>query len=286
MPATRARSSQQRPARRLTAMALILVMSACGRTAGAPSTAPSSIASVADEAAWRTLAAPRTTPVLGAVRISVSEIQLGEQNPWGLETSLGTAIGLAELVAAGLLRRPDVEFVERRRFTAAVDAERLGRTRAAGAPPAGVSPGPEFLLSVTWAAFGATPAYLESRLLDPASGRIERSWRTETPLDADPVGVARAIVGGLIAELARMGRASAWADPIASAAPAAFERTDISVAAVNAFLEGLASEEVWNWEGARVGYQTASVRNPGFFEAEVALARAARLRLGGTLASG
>ena len=216
----------------------------------------------------------------GAVRVSVGEIGLIDDNPWGLDTSLGASIGLSELVAVGLLRRPDVHFVERRRFAAAADAERRGETRPPGAPPVGVSPGPEFILSATWASFGAATAYLEGRLIDPASGRVERTWRTETPHDADAVGVARAIVGGLVAELGRMGRVPAWSDPFVHAAPTTFEPTNISVSAVNAFLAGLASEEVWNWESARVGYQAARALDSSFFEADVALARTARLRSG------
>jgi len=47
----------------------------------------------------------------------------------------------------------------------------------------------------------------------------------------------------------------------------------------------LASEEAWNWEGARVGYQEAGALESAFFEADVALARTARLRMGGTLGS-
>ena len=54
---------------------------------------------------------------------------------------------------------------------------------------------------------------------------------------------------------------------------------------MNAFFAGLASEEVWDWEGARAGYQAAEALDAGFFEANVALARAARLRSGGTLGS-
>ena len=86
-----------------------------------------------------------------------------------------------------------------------------------------------------------------------------------------------------MAELGRMGRIPAWSDPFAYAAPTTFERTTISVSAVNAFFAGLASEEVWDWEGARAGYQAAEALNPSFFEADVALARTARLRSGGTL---
>ena len=52
--------------------------------------------------------------------------------------------------------------------------------------------------------------------------------------------------------------------------------------AVANFLRGLAFEERWRWEDARAAYQAAV--GGGFPEAEAALARTARLRLGGTLA--
>jgi hypothetical protein len=48
-------------------------------------------------------------------------------------------------------------------------------------------------------------------------------------------------------------------------------------------MAGLEAEERWDWEGARRGYQAALAAAPGFLEAEAALARAARLRNGGTL---
>ncbi len=282
MPASRFDSRRPRLVRHVTATALVLVASACSLGPNSTSTAGPV---EANEAEWRELATVRVAPLTGAVRVSVGEIGLLDDNPWGLDTSLGASVGLSELVAVGLLRRPDVRFVERRRFAAAADAERRGEPRGPGAPPVGVSPGPEFILSATWALFGAATAYLEGRLINPASGRVERTWRTETPRDADAVGVARVIVGGLVAELGRMGRAPAWSDPFAHAAPTTFEPTNISVSAVNAFLAGLASEEVWNWESARVGYQAATTLDPNFFEADVALARTARLRSGGTLGS-
>lgn len=54
---------------------------------------------------------------------------------------------------------------------------------------------------------------------------------------------------------------------------------------MNAFFAGLVSEEVWDWEGARAGYRAAEALDASFFEADVALARTARLRSGGTLGS-
>ena len=75
----------------------------------------------------------RVAPMTGAVRISVGEIVLIDQDPWGLDATVGSAMGLSELVAAGLLRRPDVHFVEQRRFAAAAEAERR-REHPPGAP--------------------------------------------------------------------------------------------------------------------------------------------------------
>jgi hypothetical protein len=252
-PGSRFRPDRPRLVRQVSATALVLVVTACGPGQSSVATAsPSEL----DDAAWQVLARPRVPQLTGAVRISVGEIALLDENPWGLDPSVPSSVGISELVATGLLRRRDVHFVERRRFAAAAELERRGESRASGAPPAGVSPGPEFILLATWASFGAATAYLESRLIDPASGRVEHAWRTETPRDADVVGVSRAI-----------------------------ERTNISVSAVNAFFAGLASEEVWDWEGARAGYQAAEALDASFFEADVALARTARLRSGGTLGS-
>ena len=281
-PGSRFRPDRPRLVRQVSATALVLVVTACGPGRSSVATAsPSEL----DDAAWQVLARPRVPQLTGAVRISVGEIALLDENPWGLDPSVPSSVGISELVATGLLRRRDVHFVERRRFAAAAELERRGESRASGAPPAGVSPGPEFILLATWASFGAATAYLESRLIDPASGRVEHAWRTETPRDADVVGVSRAIVGGLLAELGRMGRIPAWSDPFTDAAPTTFERTNISVSAVNTFFAGLASEEVWDWEGARAGYQAAEALDASFFEADVALARTARLRSGGTLGS-
>ncbi len=178
MPGSRSRPDQPRLVRHVSATALVLVVTACGPGRSSVSTASPS---VVDDAAWQVLARPRVPQLTGAVRISVGEIALLEENPWGLGTSIPSSIGISELVATGLLRRRDVRFVERRRFAAAAESERRGERRAPGAPPAGVSPGPEFILSTTWVSFGAATAYLESRLIDPASGRVEHAWRTQRP---------------------------------------------------------------------------------------------------------
>ena len=111
---------------------LVLLASAC--SAGRSSTsADSSGPPGTAEAEWRVLGTPRVAPMTGAVRISVGEIVLIDQDPWGLDATVGSAMGLSELVAAGLLRRPDVHFVEQRRFAAAAEAERR-REHPPGAP--------------------------------------------------------------------------------------------------------------------------------------------------------
>ena len=110
------------------------------------------------------------------------------------------------------------------------------------------------------------------------------SWRGSTANEADPPALARTIITGALTALTEMGRLPTWSDPLPHAAPAAYRPTDVPAAAVDAFLRGLAAEERWSWERARVGYQEAvALAGPAFFEAEAALARTARLRNGGTL---
>ena len=263
------------------AVVLVLVQAACGGGGGGGTPDAAGPAPDVSQAAWRSLATARPVPLDGAVRIAVDEVELMSPNPWGLDSPISVPLGLSELVVAGLLRRPDVHFVERRRFAAAVDAVRTGVARP-GAPPVGVSVGPEFLFSVTWASFGASTSYLEMRLIDAQSGSVAHSWRSETPSRADAVGLARHIVGSLLGRLGQLGRMPAWSDPLPGVAPSTFEATSVPAATLTSFLEGLAAEERWDWNGAYRGYLAAAA-DPTFFEAEVALARAARLRLGGTL---
>jgi hypothetical protein len=193
-------------------------------------------------------------------------------------------LAISELVGAALLRRADVEWVERRRFAAAVAAERRGDARPAGAPAAGVSPGAEFILSGSWASVGLDSAYLDLRLTQSETGSIVTSWRAATPNDPDPTSLTRTVVGSLLGALGRLDRLPVWSDPSPDAAPVSYRTTGISTDAVEAFLVGLAAEERWDWEAARRGYQTALEEGGArFVEAEAALARAARLRNGGTL---
>lgn len=254
---------------------------AAGCVGGGPSAGPAPAADIS-EAEWRALATPRPEPLPGSARVTVSELRLTNPDAWGLTASVDVPLGLSELVVAGLLRRRDVHFVERRRFSVAAERERRGLPRPSGAPPAGVSPGAELVLSGTWATLGLDSAYLDMRLTDVQTGDVVTTWRTATANDADPIGLARTVVGGLLVALEEMGRRPEWTDPLSGAAPTGYMATSVPPEAVEAFLRGLAAEEEWNWAGAFRGYSAAAAHG-AFFEAEVALARAARLRMGGTL---
>jgi len=226
----------------------------------------------------------------GAARLAIGGIEILGQPSWPVEalSANGSANGvtpdlaLAELVAAGLIRRADVRFVERRRFAAAVAAEESGVPRAAGAPPAGASQSAEILASAVWVQLPTGGAAIEVRLTESARGAVVGTRRTTLPPDADLVSTARVTVGTIMAVLGELGRRPAWPDPIANAAPEQFAPSGVSPRAVSSFLAGLGAEESWRWEPARVSYQAAA-GSIGFFEAEAALARTARLRLGGTL---
>ena len=96
--------------------------------------------------------------------------------------------------------------------------------------------------------------------------------------------MTRTIIGSLLTALDDMGRRPEWRDPDGDTAPASYRGTPVSLAAVDAFLQGLSAEEQWDWEGARRGYQAALDRSgSAFVEATAALARTGRLRNGGTL---
>jgi hypothetical protein len=200
---------------------------------------------------------------------------------WPSSSSVSAELGLSELVIAGLLRRSDVELVERRRFGAAAEAERLGRPRPRGAPAVGVSPGADLMASAVWLPLGAEQASVEVRLTDAATGAVRGARRVTLPREADMVGSARAIVAATLESLREMDRLPDWDDPIPEAAPDTYRRSGIGDEALQRFLSGLAAEEQWNWEEARRSYQAAATG--GFVEAEAALARTARLRAGGTL---
>jgi hypothetical protein len=236
----------------------------------------------ASEAEWQSLALPRPSPLPGAVRLSLAEMQLLAAPPWPAAAAVPPALGLSELVSADLLRRADVQFVERRRFAAVVDAERDRVRRRPGAPAAGVSSGAELLATVVWVPLSAGQASLEVRLTETATGVVAGTNRLALPADADPVSLARATVAAILAGLERMGRLPAWDDPDPSEAPRSYLPSGVPPEALIDFLRGLAAEEQWSWEPARSAYQAAQ-RRVGFIEAGAALARTARLRAGGTL---
>lgn len=266
-----------------TATAASIVLAACAGAGGA-STAASPGAT--PEGVWSSLNRPRPAPLPGAVRITVSNLLLLHR-PWSLQGPVTPAIAMEELVASGLLRRSDVEFVERRRFSLAAERERRGQPAPRGAPSVGVSPGAEFILTGTWAASGPDSAALDLRLTDAETGDVVTAWRTMTPTTADPVSVARSINGGLLRALDEMGRLPAWTDPDPGSAPSAHQPTSITMTAVTSFLEGVAAEDAYRWEEARWAYQAAlDIGGRGFFEPDVALARVARIRAGGTLGAG
>lgn len=268
-------ASPAEPIARIAVLGVALCAAACGGggVRGSPS---------ATDAEWQALASPRPSSLPGAARLSLADVQLAASPPWPAAAPVPPALGLSELITTGLLRRSDVHLVERRRFAAAAQAERSGTTRPAGAPAVGVSPGAQVLATLVWIPLGGERASWEVRLTDTETGTVVGSDRVAVPADGDPVGLARAAVGAILGVLDRLGRLPAWDDPVPSAAPRAYAPSDVSSEALTSFLQGLAAEEAWRWEFARVGYQAAR-RSAGFFEATVALARTARLRTGGTL---
>ena len=119
-----------------TVTATLIVLAACAGGGGASTAAPVAT----PEGVWSSLYRPRPAPLPGAARITVSNLLLLHQ-PWSLQGPVTPAIAMEELVASGLLRRSDVEFVERRRFSLAAERERRGQPAPRGAPSVGVSPG-------------------------------------------------------------------------------------------------------------------------------------------------
>lgn len=254
-----------------------------GPSAGAPPGEAST-----SEGVWESLRSPRPEPLDGAVRVTVSDMAVLGRGQWDENLPVSPALGLRELVSLNLLRRRDVHFVERRRFARAAERERRGEPRPEGAPAVGRSPGAELILTGSWVPAGADSASLDLRLTDAESGEVVRSWRTATPVDADLPSLARAAAGGCLQALQEMQRRPDWDDPLRSSAlqpaPAEYRTASVPAGAVEAFLRGLEAEDRYEWERARTEYQRAvEIGDPGFFEPDVALARAARLRTGGTL---
>jgi hypothetical protein len=235
----------------------------------------------ATDAEWRALASSRPVPLPGAPRVALAGVELAPGAPWTLVSPVPLDLGLSELVVSGLLRRRDVEFVERRRFSVALEAERSGGGRPPRSPPAGMSRGAELTATAVRLPMGGGQAVLEVRLTNTQTGAIAGANRLVIPADADMVGTARAIVATILTTLDDLGIRPQWQDPNESAAPTSYRPTGIPEERLESFLAGLGAEERWNWEAARRSYLSASERED-FFEARVALARTARLRLGGT----
>lgn len=267
--------------RRAMILLTVAVASACAVGGGPPSSLM-----VAPESVWLGLAQPRPEPLDSAPRVSVVELILLESA--GIEDgAVPSSIGLQELVAAGLLRRRDVQFVERRRFVAAVERETRGLPRLRNSPAPGVSPGAELQLAGSWIPAGDS-ATLDLRLVTVETGAVLAGWRTTTPLGVDPTSVARTIVGSMISALDGLGRIPLWTDPLVSAAfepaPTTYSPSGVPDEAVAAFFRGVEAEDRFDWEAARRAYQEAmEMSSDGFFEPHMALARVARLRAGGTL---
>lgn len=268
-----------------TALALLAtaVLAGCGGAGGGAAPGRAAAPPSASEEEWRALALPRPAALADAPRVSVATLEVVGRTTWTTPAGLEPTLGVTELVVAGLLRRQDVDFVERRRFAAAAEAERRGTPRPDGAPPAGVSRGAQYVARATWANLGGS-ARLDVRLAAAASGEVLATWRATTPPDADPVSLARLAVAGTLAALDTLGVRPAWEDPIPASSPAAYQPAGVPAGAAADFFRGLAAEEAWSWEAARRGYQGALAQAAaGFPEAAAALARTGRLRNGGTL---
>lgn len=233
------------------------------------------------EGVWDELEEPRPDPLPAAPRVTVSNLLLLSP-PWTPE-SISASLGIQELVTTELLRRRDLEFVERRRFTEAVERERLGAPRPTHAPPVGESPGVELVLTGSWARSGDS-AYVDIRLAEAETGEVVATFRRATPTTPDPTALARTITGGLLDTLGSMNRLPAWNDPREGAAFRIYRASGIPLAAVRAFWRGVAAEDRYDWEAALKAYLEASeTGGDAFFEPRVALKRTARLRAGGSL---
>ena len=280
MPKVREATAYAGRGARATLMAAAAVVTTACAGGSLPSRTP-----IASESQWRALHRPRVERLATAPRVTVSEMIL-LADAWSIDGGVPSALGLQELISAGLLRRADVDFVERRRYSEAVERRRLGRPRRRNAPPIGTSPGAEFILTGSWIPTGDS-ASLDLRLVRAESGETAGSWRAMTPRQADATSVARLAVSSTLMKLREWGLLPPWTDtraddltPISDT----YVPSTVSPEAVAAFVAGVAAEDRYDWEGARRGYQAAlESAGPSFVEADEALARVARLRAGGTL---
>lgn len=269
--------------RSAVAISLALALVGCAST---PGPSPSSASDVASDAEWRAL---RTAPVValpGAPTLSVYEVRIGGawSGPGADHDAL--SVGITDLIAAGLMRRADIDFVERRRFAPAAEAARLGRTASARQPEPGVTRQVDHVIQATWLPLPGGDATVEVQLVEPSTGEVVDGMRATLPRSADPVRVARTVVATALTLVDRQTTRPGWGDPMnvgSNGSANADGSSGVSPTAIRHFLDGLAAEDRWNWEGARRGYQVAAA-DASFHEARTLLGRAARLRLGGTLA--
>lgn len=258
---------------RLPMLAALTLLAGC---ASGPGTS-SRVEPDYSDASWQALVQPRPAPTAGAPRLSLAEALL-TTDAWALPES-GSALALTELVAAGLLERTDVNFVERRRFFPAAERQRRGLPAPAGEPPVGTSPGAEWMLHMTVVANPAIPGALDLRLVHVQSGANRAGWRVDLPRGADAAGVARTIVGSVLAKIDELGLGTSTGPPADIFAP-----TTIPNEAIAAFLNGVRWGDLYRWDLARASYESAvNLAGGAFVEAEVGLRRAARLRSGSPL---
>lgn len=230
------------------------------------------------DAQWRALVQPAVSPLPEAPAVSTYEVTIGGAWPGPTPDGATLSIGVTELVSAGLMRRRDVAFAERRRFTPAAEAERRGQ-RQPNAPSAGVGPRVDHVVQATWVPVTGDRSSVEVQLVSPGSGAIAGGTRVQLGPELDPVILARAIVSATLTLLDEVGSRPEWSDPLAANAAGA---PGVSTDAIENFFVGVAAEDRWRWDAARRGYASAAT-DPGFHEASTLLARTARLRLGGTL---
>ncbi len=272
------RTTVSHAGRRAVLSAFLCLLAGCGLRGP-----PGSTVAVASEGMWRSLHRPRPEAIDPAARVSVSNITVLNEDR-AMDVAISLDIGLSELVSAGLLRRRDVRFVERRRFSEAVERERRGFTASRSAPPTGTSPGVEYVLSGAWIALGESST-LALRLVEAETGVLAAGFKANVPSDADLPAVARLAVGSTLAALQQIGRRPNWRDPLGpTSAPEEYEASNVPTEAVEAFFRGVLAEDRFDWEEARRGYQLAQeIAGDAFFEPAAALARVARLRAGGSL---
>lgn len=198
--------------------------------------------------------------------------------------SIPDSVGViaSELVLARFLHRTDVQVVERRRFTRAVDRIRRGLPAPDGAPEPGVTPSAGWRVATTVASVPGGNARLTVQLVETATNRVAEARDVEAGSDRGVLEVSR-VAGDLLLEML----AGLELLPEDAPPPEPWARADgvnRAEEATRLFALGVAAEDRWDWEASGSAYRTAlAVGGPGFTEAAQALARVARLRAGGTL---